>query len=139
MKLELPSGNWIELRGPEQLNAGDRTAMHAAVTLPMDASRLESGSVGMMNVSLGMVEAQNYAVLARVIFAWSYPMCLPREDASEGYEDSLKQIPLDDWDVIEEAVAGHMAKLRGSGPKGKKTATASSNGTSKAKDPSPRD
>jgi hypothetical protein len=86
-----------------------------------------------------MVEAQNYAVLARVITQWSYGFVLPSRDdcrddlGQKTYQDSLRRIPLDDWDIVEDAIAPHMEKLRKAGPKGRETTTGSSNGTSRGK------
>lgn len=115
------------MRGPDQLTAGDRAAMQAAVTMPVPAS----GDIGTLEITLGMIDDQLWAVLGRLVFSWSYPMCLPRDDQSENWADSLAQIPIDDWNVIEDAIEPHMSKLRGSGPKGKTMTTAHSNGTSK--------
>ena len=91
-----------------------------------------------ISFSLSMVEDQQNAVLARLISAWSYQFTLPRLDDTvdpatgvKTYEDSLKRLPLDDWDEVEEAVSPIMDKLRSAGPKGK--TGPSSNGSSKAK------
>ena len=45
MKLDLPSGAWVEMRDPGSLTAGDRAAMHAAVSLPMNGSTQSDGAV----------------------------------------------------------------------------------------------
>jgi hypothetical protein len=140
MKLELQSGHWIEMRGAGELTAGDKSAMHSVTRLPIDGSELDSfaSGVGKFSLSLGMVEDQTYAVLARIIFGWSYPYCLPKddisrdEDDSRTYADSLRRIPLDDWNEVEDAIAPHMAKLR-SGPKGRKTTSSTSSKGSPAK------
>jgi hypothetical protein len=142
VKVDLPSGAWIEMRSADELTAGDRTAMYEATELPVSGSQIDAlaAGTGSFRFSIGMVEAQNYAVLARLITQWSYGFMLPSKDdcldelGQKTYQDSLRRIPLDDWDVIEEAIAPHMARLRNAGPKGKKTITASSNGTSQGKD-----
>jgi hypothetical protein len=140
MKLELSSGQWIEMRGPEQLTAGDKLAMHASTQLPMAGSQLDdfASGRGTFSFSLGTVDEQLYGVLARIIQSWSYPYCIPKDDISQDengkrtWEDSLRRLPLDDWNELEEATAAHMDKLRQS-PKGKRTTSTTSGSTSRAK------
>jgi hypothetical protein len=135
VKLTLSSGQWLELRGPDELNAGDRLAMHATTQLPVSPGQNNGSRTYLF--SLGDVDEQLYAVLGRIIQAWSYPFCIPRDDDSYDehgrptFENSLKRLPLDDWDEIEEATAPHMAKLRG-GKKELRTTSTSSVSTSPA-------
>jgi hypothetical protein len=149
MRVTFESGNWVEMRSPAELMSGDRSAMHAATEIPVSSKQLNAASkgdnsiLGDITFSMGMVEDQQYAVLSRLISAWSYDFPIPRLDETTtptgkpAFEDSLRQIPIDDWDEIDAAVAPHMAKLR-KGPKGK--ATSSSNGSSRGRAPSfPKD
>lgn len=141
MKLELTSGQWIELRDVNQLTAGDKLALHASTELPMQGSQIDEFAEGRgtFTFSLGTVDEQLYGVLARIIQAWSYPYCLPKDDISRDldtgkrtYADSLARLPLDDWNELEEATAEHMNKLRQS-PKGRKTTSTTSGRSSRAK------
>jgi hypothetical protein len=140
MKITTTSGQWIEMRGADELTAGDKLALHAATELPMAGSQIDDFAAGrgMFSFSLGTVDEQLYGVLARIITGWSYPYVLPRDDISQDdggkrtYEDSLRRLPLDDWNELEEATALHMDKLRAN-PKGKRTTSTTSSRTSPAK------
>jgi hypothetical protein len=141
VKFTTSSGQWIELRGPEELTAGDKLALHAATELPMAGSQMEdfASGKGIFSFSLGTVDEQLYGVLARIITGWSYPYCLPKDDISRDedtgkrtYADSLVRLPLDDWNELEEATVPHMEKLRAN-PKGKRTTSTHSGRTSPAK------
>jgi len=140
MKITTASGQWIELRGPDELTAGDKLALHAATELPMAGSQIDdfASGKGVFSFSLGTVDEQLYGVLARIITGWSYPYVLPRDDISQDeagkrtYADSLVRLPLDDWNELEEATAPHMEKLRAN-PKGKRTTSTGSVRTSPAR------
>jgi hypothetical protein len=135
VKIELPSGNWIELR--DQLTAGDRTAMYEATSMPV--SDIDSLGSPQFRFSIGLIEAQQYAVLANLTLGWSYPYTLPRNDdnvddnGQKTYQDTIRRLPLEDWDVIEEAMTPVMERLRKAGPKAKTATTSRSTGTSAEK------
>jgi hypothetical protein len=141
MKVNLTSGAWVEMRGPGELMAGDKLALHESTVLPVAGSGLEdfAAGLGTFNLPLGMMDLQLYGVLDSLVQGWSYPYCLPRDDDNvddkgrRTWADSLKRLPIDDWNEIEEAVQPHMDKLRSS-PKGRKTTSSRSSSTSAARD-----
>lgn len=141
MKVTFSSEAWVEMRGSDELTARDKAAMYDATFLPSPMTADMSGARLPATVSMGLIEQQTYAVLASVIITWSYQFPLPKDDGSvdlEGHltwDESLKRLPLDDWNELEEAVAPHLAKLRSGGPKGPRTPATSStsNGTSRAR------
>lgn len=136
MKLNLSSGQWIEMRDANQLTAGDRLAMHSTTRLPVEPG---SNGTRTYSFSLSDVDEQLYAVLGQIITGWSYPYCLPRDDDSfdehgkPTFENSLRRLSLDDWDELEAATEPHMDKLR-TGKKGKKTTSTTSSSISLAVD-----
>jgi hypothetical protein len=138
MKLELPSGNWIELRGPEELTAGDKLALHSSTEVPLNSADLEDGRDTTFNFTLGTIDEQLHGVLSRIITGWSYPYVLPKDDDNTDrrgkptYADSLLRLSLDDWNELEEATEPHMEKLRAS-PKGRSTTSPTSASSSRAK------
>jgi len=140
MRADLKSGAWVELRGADQLVAGDKLALHQSTVLPVNGAELDelAEGRGRMSFSLGTVDEQLYNVLARLIQAWSYPYVLPRDDITQDdngkrtYDESLKRLPLDDWNELEEITAPHMDKLRAS-PKGKRTTSTRSASSSAAR------
>ncbi len=140
MRTELQSGAWVEHRPITDLKAKDKDAMARVTryTLPeglsvaeldgdLDVSALAAG-LDVMAFSL----AQRNAVLARIITAWSYDLPVPVvEGAAIIGEESIGEIPLDDFAQIEELLAPYIAKLqRRPDPKG--ATISSSNGSSKA-------
>jgi|SRR5215469_4262799 len=145
MRVEFASGQWVEIKGADQLTAGDKLALHSQTALPVngeDLTELSEGR-GRINFTLGMIDEQLYSVLSNIISAWSYPFILPRDDISKDetgkrtWEESLRRLPLDDWNELEDATEPHMAKLQAA-PKGKPTTSTSSRNSSGAKGRSSR-
>jgi hypothetical protein len=117
-----------------QLTAGDKLAMRGAVRLPLGGDAERPTTV----FSFGDMDFQIYVVAARVIMAWSYPYTLPKQDPSRdehdspAYEESLKLLPIDDWNELEGALVPYKAKLD-QDPKAARTTSTTSRHSSKAK------
>jgi hypothetical protein len=129
MKAEFTSGAWVELRGPQELTARDKARFSDATYMPY----ISSNAGAVHQFSLGNIHRQQDSVIAFLITAWSYDWILPSEDQSVNddgrlvFEQSLQNLPIDDYNELEEVIAPHLEKLRG-GPK----ATVVTTGSSKA-------
>ena len=95
---------WAELRAPETMRAGDAKALRRAIRLGMNA-----GGGWDKTFSMGDMDAQTDALLARVIVNWSYEahgLPLPVADT-----DSLDEIPIDAWEALKAEVEKHKEAL----------------------------
>src|SRR5689334_10775346 len=88
-------------------------------------------SQGMAFTGAMQLAARN-AVIARVITGWSYGTPVPYFEAGEVCNaESIDEIPLDDFNEIEELIAPYLAKLRQRADP-KRGITSASNGSSRA-------
>lgn len=105
MRVELPSGNWIEMR--DKLLAADRFAVQAV-------ARVELGD---KNNSASFLEMQNdmrNCLLGRIISKWSFPGPTPAEDSFRAADMVIGEtMDLDDYAALEEAVEPFMEKIAG--------------------------
>ena len=134
MKTELSSGAWVEHRPIQDLKAKDKDAVSKSVkmAIPINEEGEVDRSQGMVFSGAMQVAARN-AVIARVITKWSYEWPVPYFEAGEVvWTESIDEIPLDDFNEIEDLIAPYLAKLR-QRPDPKKTTTSSSSGSSKAR------
>ena len=136
MKTTLESGAWVEHRPIQDLKAKDKDAVSLSVKMAIPVT--EDGEIdrsqGLLMTGAMQLAARN-AVLARVITGWSYEAPVPQFEASEVHNaDSIDEIPIDDFNEIEELLAPYLAKLRQKpNPKAQTAATTtSSNGSSRA-------
>lgn len=121
------------MRDLTELNAKDKAVMMEATRLSVNWMR-----PGESYMDLAGMTRQYHAIMNRIIKAWSFAYVIPSDDPSEDedgnktYEASLLVLPIDDYNELEDAVQPYVDKLNGGGPKGRKTTTSSSNGTSRA-------
>jgi hypothetical protein len=125
LRIDLTGGQWAELR--EQLNGGDRRAAKAAVTVTVqgDESRVFTAS---------LEDSVMYALLRRLIIAWSLPQPLPSQAANA--EDVIDMLPMDDIEALYQAVRPVYDRIMGGGPK-PKTISGSVSTTGSSDDPEP--
>lgn len=106
LRVELAAGQWAELR--EQVNAGDRRAAKAAVvvTVQGDESRVFTAE---------LEDKVMYALLRRLIIAWSLPQPLPSQALNP--EDVLDMLPIEDQEALYQAVKPVYDRIMNNGPK----------------------
>lgn len=83
-RVELPSGEWAELRDPDTIKAGDRKRVIIGM-----------GDVDTMAASIYQTME---AVLSLSIEKWSFDRPIPSEDPH-----SLDELSIPDWDALAEA------------------------------------
>jgi hypothetical protein len=99
MRVELPSGGWVELR--TKLKARDLFAVRQAVQLDTDED-------GIRKVSVGIMDQMRNALLTRVILAWSFDERIPSENPDP---EALHELEVDDYNALERAVSPLMDKV----------------------------
>jgi hypothetical protein len=133
LKTTLESGAWIEHRPIQDLKAKDKDAVTTAVkmVIPITEDGEFDRSQGMV-FSGAMQTAARDACIARVVTGWSYELPVPYFEAAEVHDgESIGEIPIDDFNEIEELIAPYLAKLRQRADP-KKGITSASNGSSRA-------
>ena len=108
MKVDLPSGAWVELR--ENLKAADRFAVQAVASVEV------GGSAGEGRTRASFLEMQNdmrNALLGRIITAWSYPAPIPDNGLAAADVVIGNAMDLDDYAALEKAVEPLMDKIAG--------------------------
>ena len=106
MKVELPSGGWVEYR--EKLMAGDKFAVQDAVSLEFR----ESGN----RASLGMVNDQRNALLGRIITGWSFGQTPDQlKDLVAADVVIGNALDIDDYNVLSDEVQPLLDKVMGIG------------------------
>lgn len=133
MRTDLASGAWVEHRPIQDLKAKDKDAVTLSVKMAIPVT--EDGEIdrsqGLLMSGAMQLAARN-AVLARVITGWSYDAPVPYFEAAEVHnEESIDEIPLDDFNEIEALITPYLAKLRDR-PDPKGATTSASNGSSRA-------
>lgn len=105
MRVELPSGNWAEVR--EKLGAADKWAIGSGYTVTVkDGATIVPGNVGALQMK---------AFLGSVITAWSFEG-IPVPSQNMAGADVLEHVfagGLDDWNALEDAVAPLFQKVAG--------------------------
>lgn len=107
-KVELPSGGWVEYR--EKLMAGDKFAVQDAISIEFKD--------GANKTSLGTVNDQRNALLARIITNWSFgqtPMELKDFQAADVVIGNAMDI--DDYNALSDAIEPLMDKIQGTNVK----------------------
>lgn len=133
MRTDLESGAWVEHRPIQDLKAKDKDAVSMSVkmAIPLTEDGELDRSQGLA-FSGSMELAARNAAIARVITGWSYDWPVPYFEAGEVHGAQLiDEIPLDDWNEIEELITPYLAKLRKK-PDPKKGTTSGSSGSSRA-------
>jgi len=114
MKVDLPSGAWVELR--EDLRAADRFAVQAVASVELGG---KDGKEGAGRTRASFLEMQNdmrNALLGRIITAWSYPDPIPSQNQFAAADVVIgNAMDLDDYAALEKAVEPLMDKIAGRG------------------------
>lgn len=131
MRTTLTTGAEIEHRPIQDLKAKDKDAVSTSVkmAIPLDDDGEFDRSQGMVFSGAMGLAARN-AVIARVITSWPYGP-VPHYEAGEVHgAELIDEIPLDDFNEIEELIAPYLAKLRQK-PNPKGATTSGSSGSSR--------
>ena len=136
MKTTLESGAWVEHRPIQDMRAKDKDAVSLSVkmAIPITEDGEIDRSQGLLMSGSMQLAARN-AAIARVITAWSYEWPVPYFEAGEVHgAELIDEIPIDDFNEIEELIEPYLKKLRHKpNPKAQVAGTTtSSNGSSRA-------
>lgn len=133
MRHDLASGAWVDLRPVQDLKVRDREVYEA----PLYDFEVGIGADGQPDMggrkfSLRTPQAQKRALLCRLLTGWSYDLARPVWAGGIENEDSITELPLEDWDEIQNLLAPYIAKINlKPDPKGGRPVTTSaSNGSS---------
>lgn len=139
MKYDLASGQWIDIVPLQGLKAKHRDAHDGAPKLYMKFRDDGTPDLSGMPVSMSVAKAQRNGLLASLLLGWSFtaddgvPLPLPGWANDEIVnDDSLGELPLDDFLEIEGLLAPYLEKVQRR-PDPKTTTTAGSSATSKAR------
>lgn len=98
IRIELPDGEWAEVKDLEDLRDGDRKALNKAVSLSVTAD--EDDQMGHLS---GSYEDDMYdALLVRVVTNWSLKMHIPSR-----HKKVLDDLTLDQARALREGVKPH--------------------------------
>jgi hypothetical protein len=104
MRVELPSGGWVEYR--EKLMAGDKFAVQDAISLEFKD--------GVNRVALGTVNDQRNALLGRIITNWSFGQTPDQLKTLQAADVVIgNALDLDDYNTLSEAVEPLLSKVMG--------------------------
>jgi hypothetical protein len=95
MKVDLPSGGWVELR--EKLMAQDKFAVQAAVKVELDTA------TGFQHTAVGLVNDMRNQLLVLLIDGWSFTAVIPKDNHA-GARILGEILDLDDYNCLSEAV-----------------------------------
>lgn len=116
MRVELPSGNWVEIR--DTLKAKDKFSVQNAI-----ASSMEMTAAGTAKVPGNVMSLMQSSLMARIIQSWSFTDPLPgahacqecmgnsrawHEHVSDGIGELLD---LDDYNKLEEVISPLLEKV----------------------------
>ena len=130
MRIELPKGDFAEIRDVDRLTGGDRRAYKAAIKF-----KVNTGEGSTQEIAGDVQERQRNAVLRRLIFNWAVKnatgqmLPIPLSQAEDDPNPVLDEVPLDTYDVLIEAIGPHMDKLEKSGKSSGTSEAASSDGS----------
>jgi hypothetical protein len=125
MRHDLTSGAWVEMRPLGDLKVRDREVYEAPL-LDFEIGMGDDGKpdLGGRKFSLKMPEAQRRALLCRLLTGWSYALTRPTWAGGIENEESLSELPLDDWDEIAVLLQPYIRKVTEKpDPKGARSAT----------------
>ena len=107
MRIDLPSGGWVEVR--EDLKAKDRFAVQQAVDLTYDTAE------GKQTYTLNISDRMRLALLGLIITDWSFAASgVPIPANNPGGTDIIGEaLDLDDYDALEKGIEPLFAKVRG--------------------------
>jgi hypothetical protein len=133
LKTTFESGAWVEHRPVQDMKAKDKDAVSLSVkmAIPITEEGEIDRSKGLLMSGSMQLAARN-AVIARVITGWSYEWGVPYFDAGEVHgAELIDEIPIDDFNELEELIAPYLKKLRAK-PNPKATTSTSSSTSSRA-------
>jgi hypothetical protein len=114
VRIELPSKqpdgspNYVDVREPDDLLAGDLFAIHAAVRVPTGE--------GAMFAPREMEDDSVNAFLGKVITAWSFPVPIPSQNGVAAADVTIgRAMKARDWSVLRKKVRPLMDELEGLG------------------------
>ncbi len=103
MRVDLPSGNWIELR--DKLMAADRFAVQDSIVLTLTGNDRQEIGAGIQN-------RMRNALLGQIITGWSfdgYP--IPSQNALAGIDIIGSTLDIDDYNFLAEKVQHLLDKV----------------------------
>lgn len=104
MRVELPSGGWVEYR--DKLMAGDKFAVQDAISVEFKD--------GVNRASLGTVNDQRNALLGRIITDWSYGQTPDQLKTLQAADVVIgNAMDLDDYNALAEEVDPLLNKVMG--------------------------
>lgn len=114
MRVDLPDGNWVEMRDVDELRTGDKLAVKRAMKIPVRTKSDDSvtGAVAsatdaVMNMSGAFTDEMRVAMLGRIVTAWSYEgWPIPGQALSA--EAAIEQLPIKAYDALCDAIKPHM-------------------------------
>lgn len=108
MKIELPSGGWVEYR--EKLMAGDKFAVQDAISVEFKD--------GVNRASLGTINDQRNALLGRIITNWSFGQTPEQMKDLQAADKVIgNAMDLDDYNALSDAVEPLLNKITGAAVK----------------------
>lgn len=102
MKVDLPSGGWVEIR--ERLMAQDKFATQAAVHVELDTA------TGLQHTAVGLVNEMRNALLALLIDDWSFAAVIPKNNHA-GSRVIGETLDLDDYIALSQAIEPMLLKV----------------------------
>ena len=132
MRHDLTSGAWVEMRPVQDLKVRHREVYELPLQFEIGFGDDGKPDLSGRKFSVGTPVAQRRALLCRLLTAWSYDLERPAWAGGIEHEESFSEIPLDDWDEIEDLLKPYLAKIKTKpDPKGSRSATTTaSNGSS---------
>jgi hypothetical protein len=110
MRVELPSGNWVDIR--DKLMAADKLAVQDAVTFTMSTAN------DTQKISAGVTTQMRIAFFAQTITAWSFEgIPIPSTGLASPESVIGQTLDLDDYNALEDATQEMFDKIRNSGGK----------------------
>lgn len=103
MRVELPSGAWVELR--EKLMAADRFAVQDSIVLTLTSNERQEITAGIQN-------RMRNALLGQIITAWSFGgIPIPSQNALAGVDIIGTTLDIEDYNFLAEKVQPLMDKV----------------------------
>jgi hypothetical protein len=101
MRIELPNGNWAEVKEISDLRRSDRRALNEAIVI-------ETAEGGHAIVRASLEDDMANAVLPSLVLNWSLPLPLPSVKP-----DVLDLLTLEQDQALREGIQGHINALQG--------------------------
>jgi hypothetical protein len=100
VRVELPNGDWAELKEPDDLTGEDEVKVRSAVKLTGAAQ----GEEARMTATAAATTLMEFAMLARVITSWSLPQPISAIN--------IQGLKLSQLRPLKKAIEAHMEELR---------------------------